>query len=96
MLRGYSTCCRTFRTAYNQTHGISEATVTSAVPLTDGQADALLAKLEKISGKKVLLTRKVDEKVLGGLSVEIDGKLYDGTVESRLDEIRRRVTETVL
>jgi F-type H+-transporting ATPase subunit delta len=96
MLRGFSTCCSTYRRSYNKDHGISEATVISAVPLNDEQASALQAKLEKISGKKVLLSRKVDAKVLGGLSVELDGKLFDGTVGGRLDELRRRVTETVL
>ena len=96
MLRGFSTCCSTYRSSYNKDHGISEATVISAVPLNDEQASALQAKLEKLSGKKVLLSRKVNAKVLGGLSVELDGKLYDGTVGGRLDELRRRVTETVL
>ena len=96
MLRGFSTCCNTFRASYNKDHNISEATVISAVPLTREQAGALQKKLEKFSGKKVLLTQKVDKKVLGGLSVEIDGKLFDGTVEGRLDELRRKVTETVL
>ena len=96
LLRGFSTCCSTFRESYNKDHGISEAQVTSAVPLSEEQAQALKAKLEKLSGKKVLLTRKVDEKVLGGLRVELDGKLFDGTVGGRLDELRRRVTETVL
>lgn len=96
MLRGFSTCCSTFRASYNKAHGISEATVTSAVPLGEGQVKALQEKLEKVSGRKVLLTQKVDPKVLGGLSVELDGKLYDGTVGGRLGEIRRRVTETVL
>ena len=96
MLRGFSTCCSTYRRSYNRDHGISEATVVSAVPLSDEQAKALLTKLEKISGKKVLLKRRVDPKVLGGLRVLLDGKLYDGTVGGRLDEIRRRVTETVL
>jgi F-type H+-transporting ATPase subunit delta len=96
MLRGFSTCCKSFRSSYNKDHNISEATVISAVPLTREQAGALQKKLEKFSGKKVLLTQKVDKKVLGGLSVEIDGKLFDGTVEGRLDELRRKVTETVL
>ncbi len=96
MLRGFSTCCSAYRSSYNRNHGISEATVTSAVPLTKEQFEALQARLEKISGKKVLLTQKVDGKVIGGLSVELDGKLYDGTVGGRLDELRRRVTETVL
>ena len=96
MLRGFSTCCSTYRASYNKNHGISEAIVTSAVKLSEEQIQALQAKLEKLSGKKVLLRQKVDSKVLGGLSVELDGKLYDGTVGGRLDELRRRVTETVL
>ena len=96
MLRGFSTCCSTYRTSYNKDHGISEAFVTSAVPLTEEQAAALQAKLEKVSGQKILLTRRVDAKVLGGLSVELDGKLFDGTVEGRLGELRRRGTETVM
>lgn len=96
MLRGFSTCCSTYRTSYNKDHGISEAMVTSAVALDESQAEALREKLEKLSGRKVLLRRRVDEKVLGGLRVELDGRLFDGTVGGRLEELRRRVTETVL
>ena len=43
MLRGFSTCCSTYRSSYNKDHGISEATVISAVPLNDEQASALQA-----------------------------------------------------
>lgn len=96
LLRGFSTCCSTYRRSYNKEHGISEAVVTSAVPLSEAQAQTLKEKLEKLSGKKILLTQRVNGKVLGGLSVELDGKLFDGTVGGRLDELRRRVTETVL
>ena len=31
LLRGFGSCCRTFRESYNKDHGIEEATVTSAV-----------------------------------------------------------------
>ena len=96
MLRGFSTCYSTYRKSYNKDHGISEAMVTSAVALDESQAEALREKLEKLSGRKVLLRRRVDEKVLGGLRVELDGRLFDGTVGGRLEELRRRVTETVL
>ena len=70
--------------------------MTSAVELTDAQVDSLRAKLEQISGKKVILRQKVDGSVLGGLKVEIGGKLLDGTVMGRLADLRKKVSETVL
>ena len=48
------------------------------------------------SGKKVILRQKVDGSVLGGLKVEIGGKLLDGTVMGRLADLRKKVSETVL
>ena len=96
LLRGFSACCRTFRTAYNKDNGIAEATVTSAVALSEAQADALRSKLEVMSGKTVHLRQKVDSGVLGGLRVEIEGKLLDGTVMGRLADLRKKVSETVL
>ena len=96
LLRGFGSCCRTYRGSYYKDHGIAEATVTSAVALTDEQSDSLKAKLEKISGKRILLRQKVDSSVLGGLRVEIEGKLLDGTVMGRLTDLRKKVSETVL
>ena len=96
LLRGFGSCNRTYRGSYYKDHGIAEATVTSAVALTDEQSDSLKAKLEKISGKRILLRQKVDSSLLGGLRVEIEGKLLDGTVMGRLTDLRKKVSETVL
>ena len=96
MLRGYSSSCRTYRSSYNKDNGIEEATVTSAIALSQAQADSLKARLEEISGKKILLRQRVDSSVLGGLRVEIGGKLLDGTVMGRLADLRKKVSETVL
>ncbi len=96
LLRQFSACTRRFKESYYKDHGIAEAMVTSAVALNDAQVEALKTKLEKLSGKKILLTQKTDETVLGGIRVEVEGMLYDGTVQGRLDELRRRVDETVL
>ena len=96
LLRGFSACCRTYRESYNKDHGIEEATVTSAVALTEAQVKSLKSKLEAISGKTVILRQKVDSSVLGGLRVEIGGRLLDGTVMGRLADLRKKVSETVL
>ena len=55
LLREYSACYKRFRRSYNEAHGIAEALVTSAVSLSDSQLSQLKEKLEKISGKKILL-----------------------------------------
>ena len=96
LLRGFSACCRTYRESYNKDHGIEEATVTSAVALTEAQVKSLKSKLEAISGKTVILRQKVDSSVLGGLRVEIGGRLLDGTVMGRLADLRKKVSATVL
>lgn len=96
MMSEFPACCRTMRRLYNRDHNIAEAVVTSAVPLTEDQASKLLSKLTSLSGKTVQMTRKTDPRVLGGIRVEIDGKLLDGTVETRLKDLRGKVANTVL
>ncbi len=96
MIRNFFGCFKTFRSLFNSEHGITDAVVTSAVELTEDQAQRLLAKLENVTGKKVLMTRKVDPAVLGGLRVELDGMLYDGTVSGKLADIGKQVREIVL
>ncbi len=96
LLRQFSACLRRFRSSYYADHGIAEAVVTSAVPLDEKRADALARQLTEVTGKKILMKQKVDAGVLGGIRVEVDGKLFDGTVKGRLSEIRRRFSETVM
>ncbi len=96
MIRSFSGCFKTFRSLYNSDHGITDAVVTSAVELTEDQVKRLTAKLESLTGKKVLMTRKTDPSVLGGMRVELDGMLYDGTVSGKLADIGKQVREIVL
>ena len=67
--------------------------VTTAVDLTEAQAQALKERLEKISGKTVLLTQKTDSAILGGIRVELEGKQLDGTVQERLSRLKKKITE---
>ena len=87
---------REFIRRYNSAHGIAEAVVTSAVKLSDTQMEALKAKLEKLSGKKVYLVQKTDASVLGGLRVELEGVQLDGTVQSRISGISKKLNELVV
>ncbi|WP_026652616.1 ATP synthase F1 subunit delta [Butyrivibrio proteoclasticus] len=96
LLREFSACQKRFRKSYNEDHGIADALVTTAVKLDEKQLSLLKDKLEKISGKKILLEQKTDPNVYGGVRVDLEGQLFDGTVKGRLSELRRRVDETVI
>ena len=96
LLREYSACYKRFRKSYNEAHGIADALVTTAVKLSDAQLSQLREKLEKISGKKVVLEQKTDPDILGGVRVDLEGQLFDGSVKGRLSELRRKVDDIVI
>jgi F-type H+-transporting ATPase subunit delta len=95
-LREYPACVKGYREQYCQANGIVDAMVVSAAELDPAQRQRLQEKLQTISGKKVILHEKTDASVLGGVRVEMDGKLYDGTVQGRLSDLRKHLNETVL
>lgn len=72
--------------------GRVRALVTSAAPMADDQAEELRVRLERISGKKVRLETKVDRSLLGGVVVMIGGKILDGSLRHRLEEMRERLS----
>ncbi len=68
-----------------------EVQVTSAVTLDHDEQTRLGKALERATGKRVRLRTDVDKQILGGLMVRIDDRLYDGSVRSRLDQLRREM-----
>ena len=64
------------------------ANIYSAVALSDEQKKAVCAKLEKLTGKSVDPFYIVDESLIGGMKIEIEGKTYDGTVRHHLREVK--------
>jgi len=62
--------------------------VTSAVALTEDETSALIKKLEKMCHKEITLETYIDDSLLGGLMVEFDGKVLDGTLKRRLRDMK--------
>ena len=87
---GEMPACRTeYVSCYNNKHGIIPAKVISAEPLSEAQTARLKEALERKTGKQVTLDIHVDVSLGGGLRVEMAGKCYDNTLESRMDHLRR-------
>jgi len=70
---------------------LSVAEVRSAVALTDDQQARLAAALANATGKQVNLKVVVDPSVLGGLVATIDDTVIDGSVRTRIDQLKSRL-----
>ncbi|MCE0485573.1 F0F1 ATP synthase subunit delta [Ornithinimicrobium sediminis] len=68
------------------------AVVTSAAPLTEAQVDRLVAALSRQYGRQVHANIVIDPSVIGGIRVEIGDEVIEGTISSRLDDARRRLS----
>ena len=87
-VRSLETCLHEYLKLYNESKAISWAHVKSAIPLTSEQKTALRLKLEKQSGRNVLLECSIDNTLIGGIVVEMDGKILDGSLRRRLQEVK--------
>ena len=67
--------------------------MTSAVELTEGEKAKLIEKLSQKLGRTIHLECAVDPSLLGGLVVNVDGKVIDGSLRSKLQEIKEVMTK---
>jgi F-type H+-transporting ATPase subunit delta len=67
------------------------AEVRSAVPLTAEQQSRLAATLTSVTGKQINLKVVVDPSVLGGLVATVGDTVIDGSVRTRLDNVKSRL-----
>jgi F-type H+-transporting ATPase subunit delta len=70
---------------------LSVAEVRSAVALTGDQQDRLKAALANATGKQVNLKVIVDPSVLGGLVATVGDTVIDGSVRTRVDQLKSRL-----
>jgi len=67
------------------------AEVRTAVPLSDDQRTRLADALGKATGKSVEVKAIVDRSVLGGVVAQIGDTVIDGSVRTRLDQLREAI-----
>lgn len=65
--------------------------LTTAVELSEKQAEEIVAKIEKAAGRKVEATRSVDPELIGGLILQAGSTRVDGSVKGRLERLRREL-----
>lgn len=68
--------------------GIAIADVTTAVPLTAHERQAVSARLANIVGSQIQVREHVDQAIIGGIVARVGDQLIDGSVRTQLRELR--------
>ena len=82
-----------FRKLSADHRGELTADVTSAVALSEPQADELKATLKAKTGKSITLIEKVDPAILGGLVVKIGSRMVDSSIRTKLYNLKYAMKE---
>ena len=80
-----------YRRMLNEAKGRVEGKVIGARPLEPAMLDRLGQMLGGISGKEVVLEQETDPALIGGVLIELEGTIYDGSVRTQLEKMKQRI-----
>ncbi len=78
-----------FNELADEHEGLAQAEITTAVPLQPDQVAAIEQRLGEALGKEITATASVDADIIGGVVIRIQDHLIDGSVRSRLKQLRQ-------
>lgn len=82
-----------YRKVVDKKKGVIRAKIQAAIPIVGERLENLRAGIKKLTGKIVEVEVVENPQILGGLVVEIENKMIDGSVLSRLRNLRSKLME---
>ena len=84
-----------YRVRLQERRNVVGAEITTAVPLPAEKAEAVGRRLGELSGKRVVVSTRVDPGIIGGVVARVGGTVYDGSVTGQLARMRQKLVENV-
>jgi F-type H+-transporting ATPase subunit delta len=76
---------------YNQLKGIHKVKITTATPLSEQMQNTFIDKIKSANNiSNIELEASVDEKLVGGFILEMQGKLVDATILRDLKDVKKQ------
>ena len=88
-IQGFPQVVEAFVLLVNEANQVKEGVLYSTTKLSPAQISTITEEMSRLLKAKVHLTQVVDHTLLGGIKIAIDGKVYDGTLRSRIQEMKR-------
>lgn len=82
---------REYRTLANEYLGIKEGLLYSTSPLKGDEIAKIEKALESKLNCQVHLINKIDKNLIGGIKIVLDGKIYDGSIQNKIDSLRHKL-----
>ena len=68
--------------------------VSSAVDLTSAQLEKIEKAVTKKYGKGVTITTTLNPSLIGGVTITVGSRQFDGSVKGKIDQIKKSLEET--
>lgn len=81
-----------FTTLKNADAGSAEAVIASAYAMEDAEVQNIAEALEKKFGRKLNITVKVEESLIGGIRVTVGDQVLDSSVRGKLNAMKVALT----
>ncbi len=88
-----SPLAREARQIWDRRHKRIQVSVTTAVPLDEGQQSALAEQVARLISGTPILQYTTDPSLIGGLVVQVGDQVFDSSVRNRLEQVRQRLIE---
>lgn len=84
---------RQFRELKNQSEGVADAYIETAMPMSQAEVDDLIAGLGKrFPGLKLTPIVTINEELIGGVRVRVGDRVLDGSIQTRLAQMQEALT----
>lgn len=82
---------RIYTTAMDERAGRVRVEIYTTDPLTPQREAGIRETFQQATGKTVVLDARIDKSLIGGLVARIGDRVYDASLRSRLEDIKRRL-----
>ena len=92
LLRDADAIIEAYRKLYNQKHNIVEATITLISRLDEKtRIERREALKKKHKAREVHMLEKVDQRLIGGMKIEIGDAVYDSSIQNSLKQLQAQL-----
>lgn len=80
-----------YELALDERSGVLRGAVSSSRELGGKEKEGLQERLSRVTGQRVKISYDVDASLIGGVKLRVGSIVFDGSIRTQLEEIRRRL-----